>query len=228
MTISEINQRLAELSGNNTQFYVKSIPGAKPIHGVRLPELKKLAAKIAADDHKSFLAENPSDTYELQILQAFVIGFAKDETENSLRYFEDFIPFVNDWSVSDTLCQAFRPAKKHPAETFAMLMKYKDSAEEFRVRIVAVMMLCHFLTDEYIDKAIAVIDSLDTRSFYASMGTAWAVSVMMAKHPEKCEKYMLSPDNHLDDRTYNKAIQKMKESYRVSDEMKLRMNKLKR
>ena len=228
MDIREVQSEIKRLSGNNPEFYKTSIPNSAPICGVRIPELRKLAKAAASDDYEKFLAENPMDTFELQSIQAFVIGYAKDDIHKLLGHFEEFIPRVHDWSVSDSLCQTFKISRKYPAETFDMLMKYRDSKEEFPVRIVAIMLMSHFLNDEYIDRVIEVLDSLKTEAYYSEMGVAWAVATAMAKFPGKCEEYMRSPENHLTDTVYNKAIQKMKESYRVSGEMKARMEKLKR
>ena len=58
------------------------------------------------------------------------------------------------------------------------------------------------------------------------MAVAWAVSVCYVKFPEKTEKFLLK--NTLDDFTHNKAIQKIRESYRVSKEEKERLNQWKR
>ena len=71
------------------------------------------------------------------------------------------------------------------------------------------------MSEKDIDKVIEVLDSLYTDSYYSRMGVAWAVATIMAKYPTKCIAYMNSSNNHLDDWTYNKAIQKMKESFRV-------------
>ena len=92
--------------------------------------------------------------------------------------------------------------------------------------MVTVMLLSHFLTDDYVDDVIDVINSLCTDTYYAMMGVAWTVATIMAKYPDKCISYMVSDRNALDDITYNKAISKMKESYRVSDENKRYMETL--
>ena len=57
------------------------------------------------------------------------------------------------------------------------------------------------------------------------MGVAWAVATAMAKCPDKVFSYMNSKDNHLDDWTFNKAIQKMKESYRVDNNLVAKIKK---
>lgn len=167
------------------------------------------------------------DTFELETLQAFVIGYAKDDIDVLIGYFREFVPRLHDWSVNDSLCQTFKIARKYQREVYDFLMEYYDSDKEYEVRVVAVMLMSHFLNDEYIDRVIDILDHIYSDTYYAKMGIAWAVATVMAKYPQKCEAYMRG-DNHLDDWTYNKAIQKMLESYRVSDEMKQKMRSLRR
>ncbi|MCR5684519.1 MAG: DNA alkylation repair protein [Lachnospiraceae bacterium] len=220
MDIQEIRAELAaHADPKNAEFFKKLNPTAKPCIGVRIPIMRKLAQRIAKEDYRGFLDHNPMDTYELESLHAFVIGYAKDDIRVLLSYLDTFIPTIHDWSVSDSLCQTFKIARKYPDETFDLLMKYRDSHREFEVRVVAVMLMSQFLTDKYIDRVIEVINSLYIEDFYAKMGVAWAVATIMAKYPDKCLAYMLSPDNKLDEWTYNKALQKMKESYRVDNAM---------
>ena len=99
-------------------------------------------------------------------------------------------------------------------------MKYKDSKKEFESRIVSVILLSHYLNDEYIDKVLSVLDSLNTDDYYSQMGVAWAIATVMGKYPEKCINYLKSKDCHLDKITRRKSYQKIKESFRVSDEQK--------
>ena len=198
---------------------VKLNPTAKPSCGVKLPDLRNLAKTIAKEDYKWFLDNNPMDTFEMETLQAFVIGYAKDDINVLLDYMRKFIPTIHDWSVNDSLCQTFKIARKYPEETYTLLMEFKDSHKEFEVRVVAVMLMSQFLNEEYIDRVIDVLDSLYTDSYYSRMGVAWAVATAMAKFPDKVLSYMKSSNNHLDDWTFNKAIQKMKESYRVDNSL---------
>ena len=226
MTIAEIKDFLQQNAGHNTKFSEMIIPGADPIMGVRLPVLRVLAKKIAKDDYKSFLRDNPMDNFEMQTLQGMVLGYAKDDIYVLLDYAREFIPKIHDWSVNDSFCQTFKIARKYPREVFDFLMEYKESQNEYEIRVVTVMLLSHFLTDDYVDDVIDVINSLCTDTYYAMMGVAWTVATIMAKYPDKCISYMVSDRNALDDITYNKAISKMKESYRVSDENKRYMETL--
>ncbi len=188
--------------------------------GISIPELKKFAKQIAKDDYKDFLDNNKCETFELRLLHAFVLGFAKDDINTLLDYFEKFVPYVDDWAVNDSLCQSFKIARKYPEIVWKYLMKYKKSKKEFESRIVSVMLLSHYLKDEYIDRVLKVLDSLCTNDYYSQMGVAWALATAVAYYPEKCIEYMKSEDCHLDDITHRKTLQKIRESYRVSDKVK--------
>ncbi len=206
MNITEINNELKNIK--RTSF------------GISIPELRKFAKKIAKHDYKVLFKGNKFDTFELRLLHAFTIGYIKDDIENILKYFEDFIPYVDDWAVNDSLCQNFRIAREYPTQVWNMLMKYKFSTKEFESRIVSVTLLSHFLNDEYIDKVLDILNILNTNDYYSQMGVAWAVATAMGKYPEKTLYYLKSDKNKLDKITYNKSLQKIRESFRVSDEIK--------
>ena len=62
--------------------------------------------------------------------------------------------------------------------------------------------------------------------YYVHMGNAWLISGCMAKFPE--ETIAFFRNNTLDHKTHNKAIQKSRESFRVSKEHKEIINALKK
>ena len=189
--------------------------------GISIPELRKFAKSIAKDNYKDFIKNNDNSTFELKLFHAFLIGYIKDDIQILLKYFNDFIPHVNDWAINDSLCQNFKIARKYPEIVWDFLMKYKNSKKEFESRIVSVILLSHFLNDEYIDKVIEVLNSLNTDDYYSQMGVAWAFATIMGKYPQKCLNYLKSSNCKLDKTTYNKTLQKIRESFRVSDEIKL-------
>lgn len=86
----------------------------------------------------------------------------------------------------------------------------------------------YYLTDEYIDLTLEVLDSLKNEEYYCKMAVAWAVATAWVKQREKTFSYMQQGNNTLDDWTYNKSIQKMLESYRVSEEDKEMLRGMKR
>lgn len=205
------DEKLADFSGGLN-------PNCKPMLGVRLPELRKIAKEIAKTDYKGFLEECPDTWFEYETLKAYVLGYAKDDIETILSYADRFVPTIGDWSVNDSFCQNFSIARKHPERVYDWLMGYAKKEEEFPQRVTAVLLMSHFLVPEYIHKVLAVMDTLQYDGYYTKMGVAWCVATAYAKFPKETAAYLA--DNKLQDWTYNKAIQKMCESYRVAAEDK--------
>lgn len=227
MNLEEINQRLYALSEEKNAKRSSSItPGAKPMLGARIPDLRKLAKEIAKGDYQSFLKNCPDDYFEQQALQAFVIGYAKDDIEVLLSCADAFLPKIQDWAVNDAFCQNFSIARKHREIVWNWLLPYAKKQEEYAQRVVAVLLMSHFLVDDYI---LPVLDRMNTLTFdgyYTKMGVAWCVATAYAKYPKETHAFLL--ENQLDNWTYNKSIQKMLESYRVSDEAKEILRTMKR
>ena len=225
--IEQILNKLNKLKDLKYKDFSSSLnPTALPMLGVRIPELRKIAKEIVKDNPKYFLEHNPMTNFELVSLQAMVIGYLKEDIVVVLKYLEAFIPKINDWSVNDTLCQTFKIAKKHQKEVWDFLCNYYNSNSEFELRVVVVMMLCHFINDEYVRLVIDFIDQTKNNGYYYKMGCAWCLQVIMVKYPKLCLDYL--KNNNLDNWIFNKALQKMIESYRISDDLKEEIRKLKR
>ncbi|MBR2037805.1 MAG: DNA alkylation repair protein [Lachnospiraceae bacterium] len=204
------------------------IPGDRPIIGVRVPILRKLAKEIAKGDWKTYLKTAPEDTYEDVAIKGFVIGYVKAELKSLLPYIAEHIEKINDWSLCDGFCSNLKVVEKYREKFLEFLLPYAKIDDEFKQRVVAVMLMTYYLTDDYIDMTLEVLDSLKNERYYCKMAVAWAIATAWAKQREKTCCYMQDGNNTLDDWTYNKAIQKMLESYRVSDEDKSILRQMKR
>lgn len=215
----ELEPYLNSLASEHQAAFSSSLtPNCKPMLGVRLPQLRKIAREIAKEDYRGFLAECQDTYFEYEILQAYVLGYAKDEIDVILSCADCFLPKIKDWAVCDSFCQSFTIAREYPERVFDWLMGYAEKEEEFLQRVAAVLLMSHFLVPEYIHKVFEVLDTLRFDGYYAKMGVAWCVATAYAKFPKETGAYLA--DNRLQDWTYNKAIQKMCESYRVEEEEK--------
>ncbi|MGN0290997.1 MAG: DNA alkylation repair protein [Lachnospiraceae bacterium] len=227
MNIEKINERLFENAAHaQDAYYKKVVPGAKPSIGVRVPVLRKMAKEIAKEDYRFFMEHYTCEYLEQETLKAFVIGYAKDDIETILRYADDFIPQIHDWMVNDAFCQNFSIARKYRTKVFDWLMKYKQMDEEYPQRVVAVLLMSHFLVDDYYQNVLDTMNELKHDGYYTKMGVAWCVATAYAKYPQDTMKFLKK--NELEDWTYNKSIQKMIESYRVSAEDKEILRTMKR
>lgn len=204
------------------------IPGSRPILGVRIPVLRKIAKEIAKGDWQTFLKDATEDTYEEVNVKGFVIGYVKIDLETLLPYIEEHIERINDWSLCDGFCSNLKIVAKHQEEFLDFLLPYAKIDDEFKQRVVAVMLMDYYLDDAHIDQTLSVLDGLKNEKYYCKMAVAWAIATAWAKQREKTCDFMQDGNNTLDDWTYNKAIQKMIESYRVSDEDKMMLRGMKR
>ena len=89
------------------------------------------------------------------------------------------------------------------------------------------MMLDYFIIDEYVDKVIERLNKIKHEGYYVKTGVAWCLAEIGIKYNEKLMNF-LNSKNDLDDFTYNKTLQKMIESYRITKEQKLILKEMKR
>ncbi|MEI7028033.1 hypothetical protein [Paenibacillus sp. y28] len=81
--------------------------------------------------------------------------------------------------------------------------------------------------DEFFEEIMLQrLDGIRHDGYYVNMAVAWAVSICFVKHPGVTMAYLTSCS--LDDFTYNKALQKITESLRVSPETKKTIRGMKR
>lgn len=205
------------------EFQLSLVPGTDPecMIGVRLPELRKLAKKAAAEESVSL----ETYYYEERMVAGMIIGYKKCTIETRLDMLQKFVPLIDNWAVCDCCCSTFKFTSKNPHEMWKFITQYTDKSE-YEVRFAIIMMMDYFLNDDYIDRVLKIISSLDRKEYYINMGAAWALATAYVGYPEKVLK--LIKDGSLSDEIHNKAIQKMRESRRVSKEDKEMLLKYKR
>jgi 3-methyladenine DNA glycosylase AlkD len=208
------------------KFSSSLIPNVDNILGVRLPELRKLAKNIAKGDWRTYLAQADNRYFEETMLQGLVIGYAKTDIEERLRYVADFVPRIDNWSVCDSFCTGLKFTKNHRSLMWDFLQPYLSSDKEYEIRFGVVMLLLYFVEDEYIERVLQWMDRIRHEGYYVKMAVAWAISVCYVKYPEPTMAFL--KNNTLDDFTYNKALQKIIESLRVDSETKHVLRSMKR
>lgn len=209
------------------KFTAKLIPGAKNVLGIRLPLLRGLAKELAKGDWEAYLLQARDDSMEETMLQGMTLGYAKASFLQKKPYLDTFIKKIDNWSVCDSTCVTMKPKGKEDVENFwNYVTQCAKEEQEFTIRFGVVMMLDHYITEEYIDAVLKQLDEVSHDGYYVKMAVAWAISVCYVKFPEKTTQ--LLENNRMDDFTYNKALQKIIESYRVSKEDKDKMRERKR
>lgn len=200
------------------EFSSKLIPESKPLIGVRLPQLRRLAKEIAAGDWRSYLASAADDYFEETMLQGMVIGCAKMALEERLGWIEKFVPKIDNWSLCDSFCAGLKFIDGCRKEMWGFIAPYLESGNEFDRRFALIVMLDFFVLPEYIDQVLERAVSVCLDDYYVKMGVAWLLSVCYVKFPELT---MESIDKKLTDQdTCRKTFQKILESRRITPEQK--------
>lgn len=177
-------------------------------------------------DANEISTEEPQYMEEL-MLYGVVIGMAKEKLEALFPYIERYVDRIDNWSLCDSFCCGLKQTKKQPELMWEFLRPYLRSEEEFKLRFGVVMLMNFYITPEYIEELLRIFDNIHHEGYYVKMAVAWALSVCLVKQWEKSFAYMSSSENHLDEFTYVKTIQKCRESFRLSLQQKGALTKLK-
>ena len=226
---NEIKEKILKIQDKKYgEFHRKLCPGIDNIIGVRVPMLRNLAKELQKEYSAVELLQNiGNEYYEEIILQGMVIGQAKLSIEEFQRYIEEFVPKINNWAICDTTVAGLKLTKKHLEEMWKFIQKYLKSSKEYEIRFAVVMMLDYYIKEEYIDQVLEKLNNISHEGYYVKMAVAWTLSLAFIKFPEKTMKLFKS-ENKLDDFTYNKALQKSVESYRIDEETKKELKSMKR
>ncbi len=222
-----IKEELSVLAEPKYQKFSSGLlPGIHNILGVRLPELRKIAKKLAKDDWQGYLQNASDDSFEEIMLQGMTIGYVKSELSDILPYITTFVNKIDNWSVCDSFCSGLKLPKQYPKEMWKYLMSYLSATHEYHVRFGIVMLLFYYIDDNHIDETLKLLDCIKHPGYYVKMSVAWAISICYIKFPEKTIKFL--KNNTLDDMTYNKALQKITESLQIDKDTKCLIRNMKR
>ena len=223
----EIRQRLYKMQDlEYKKFHSNLCPNVDNIIGVRVPMLRQYAKELYNNYEIEEIAIG-NKYYEELVIQGMLIGFQVNESiDKVIKQIKEFVPKINSWAVCDTFCAGLKITKKYYKEMFLLIKEYLKSNKEYEVRFSIVMLLDYYINDGYIDEVLDILFNIKFDKYYIQMANAWAISVCLNKYYEKTIKRL--ENSNLDDFTYNKAIQKAIESYRITNEQKEVLRKLKR
>lgn len=193
--------------------------------GIRIPKLRNIAKQISKTDISSFLKLTQNKYYEEIMINGFVVASIKDENIFD-EYFLKHIKFIDDWSLCDSFCNSIKQVYQDKDKYFTMSMELSLSNEEFISRVGLITILSHFVEQQYIKEIFKLLNNIKSDKYYVNMAEAWLVCELYIKFPKPTEKFI--KNNKLNKFTHNKAISKIRESYRISKEDKDYLNTLKR
>lgn len=256
-------------------FSANLVPGAKPLLGVRLPQLRKLAKELVIKNDETFDWRAETSSYEGEyadiyfeetMLRGMTIGYGtaqKDVTcEEGLSFLEMFLPYIDNWSVCDSFCSSFTFANQYRDAVWEFLQPYLYSKQEYEVRTALILLLNQYLKYDknnkklprkkivtiddfteshqnkecsarnfdqfpYLEKILAALNRAFTQGYYAQMAAAWILAEAFVYFPYEINQLFIT-DCKIDNWTYNKALQKIRESKNPNQEVKEYIKSLKK
>ena len=223
MTYEEIMAEIEALSSEKLkEFSAKLTPTKDKIYGVKIPELRRLAKRIAKEGGEEFLAHEKL-SFEEKMLHGFTLCYRKSGFEEFCRDIESFADMIDNWAVCDMLSP--KVFAKHRGELYEKIKQWTASRETYTVRFGIGMMMEHFLDKDFTPKALELAADIRSKEYYINMMTAWFFATALAKQYEAALPYI--ENRRLDAWTHNKAIQKSIESRRITDGQKAYLRSLK-
>lgn len=224
MTYEEVIAFIKENSEEKLKDFSKKLtPTNDYVYGVRVPVLRAIAKRIAKENPLEFLSFEKHSLEEKQ-LHGYVLGYADFSYDVFVKQLKKFSLIVDNWAVCDTACATFKIIKKYKSDFLKEIDKYL-SGSEFQIRLGLVILLDYYVEDAYAEYIFNACDSVNKDGFYVKMAVAWLISVCYVKIKIQTEEYLKRAK--LDKFTFNKAIQKITESYRVSDSDKEKLKRMK-
>ena len=183
--------------------------------GVRTPELKRIAKQVANSNYDEFLKNLKYKYFEEKLVHGLTLGYLKLEFEELKQYINKFLPHIDNWAVCDMTAANLKLFKKNKNKDscFSEIKKYIGDSNSWINRFGYVLLIDYFVEEKYIESILELCSNYKD-DYYVRMAIAWLISACYIKYKGKTLTFLKY--NNLDDWTYNKSIQKIIESNRIS------------
>lgn len=199
------------------QKHAAIIGTKKSIICLQMSFIRQVAKNILKQDAHGFLRFSKTETYEETMIYGLVVAGLTDFDEK-FKFFEYYLSVVDCWALIDSVCTSIKIKESESEKYFNKFKNLCFSEKEFVSRFGIVGLMMNFLTDKHIDEVLNIFTKIYNPAYYVQMAIAWAVSDAFIKYKEKVRA--LLKKQKLSKFTQNKAIAKIRESYRVSEEDK--------
>ena len=225
---SIINKLISLKSDEKYRDFIASLVptiSKEKIIGVKTPAIRSFAKTLFINNnYEEFLNKLPHFYLEENMLHSSLISLIKDKDEASFRL-NQFLDYIDNWAVCD--CFRLKAIEKDKPLLLKIIKDNIKSKKPYRIRFAIVNLIRYFLDDKYFKKEYLMwMSYVESDDYYVKIAVAWFYSVAFIKQFEETLTYFLN--NDIDIWIRNKAIQKSKESKRLTNKQKEIINSLKK
>lgn len=215
MTYQQLLQTLCEHSSQKYRDFNNPIVNSGvPSIGCTIPFVRSVAKQCSLEEAESF----PLHAYlEVDLLRGIKVANCKLPFAEKSRHLSAFAQTIENWAVCDSACVKVPNSERELYFDFFCDMLSENSA--FACRYGTVNLMSNFLDDEHVSLVFAKLGEITQwGEYYVDMGVAWLLATAMAKCRDVTVKFMEGAGRHtVGKNAYNKALQKMRDSLRVSE-----------
>ena len=199
------------------EFNNKIVNSGVPTIGCKVPFVRKLAKKFSVAEAESFPVHQ---YFEVDLLRGIVVSNCKLPFAEKSEHLLDFAQTIENWAVCD--CATVKVPNAERQLYFDFFIGLLSSEQPFVCRYGVVNLMSNYLDDEHVEQVFAALKSITQWGhYYVDMGVAWLIATAMAKCRDQTVAYVEGYARQvLNKFAYNKALQKMRESFRISPEDK--------
>lgn len=203
------------------KFHEKLCETKYEILGVKIPILRKISKELLKDyEYKKIIKNLNYHYYEHVMIHGIIIANANVSYEEKIKLIDEFIPLIDNWAICDIFVSELKFIKNYQKEFLEYIISILDSEKEYYKRFGIVVLLNYYIKDEYIDFVLNKLLNIKSDYYYVKMAVSWCISICLIKYFDKTQKFLTMNKNYFDKWTYNKALQKGIESFRISKENK--------
>ncbi|MBE6156279.1 MAG: DNA alkylation repair protein [Firmicutes bacterium] len=210
------------------KFHEKICQTNYEILGIKIPILRKIVKELLKKySYQEILNNLNNDYYEHVMMQSLVIANCNVDYKERLKLIDKFLPKIDNWAICDIFCSELKFTKKHKKEFLNYITPYFQNQNEYYQRFAIVIVLDYYINDDYINFILNKILEIKSDYYYVKMAISWCLSICLVKHFDVTKVFFNANKYKFDKWTYNKALQKARESLRISKEKKKILQKMK-
>lgn len=179
--------------------------------GVRMPEIKKIAAKVPSGKISEYLDECKFAYYENTLIYGLLI--ARLPFSEFWQKKDFFLSKCDSWGQIDSFVPSLKIAGSDKERFYALCMEDIEKQNDFALRFRIIALMDFFVGGEHTEEILKTIERLDGKGYYNDMAIAWLISVAFVKSRDLTLEFL--KNDRLSVFTHNKSISKINDSLRV-------------